>query len=111
MGLVESSSVSDDGVVLANRAPPREKIQWDHPGSMLSFPSGSEIKRITAGVKAPPRPSLPSFDLLDGPSPSGKVNFERKQEFEDISVLRAIGAGADVAPAGLIAAHRVTLCA
>jgi hypothetical protein len=29
--------------------------------------------------EGPPRPSLPSFDLLTGPSPSGKVSFERKK--------------------------------
>ena len=28
------------------------QVQRDHPGSMLSFASGSAIKRITAGVKA-----------------------------------------------------------
>jgi hypothetical protein len=44
--------MADDGVVVASRASPREEVQWDHPGSTLSFASGSEIKRITAGVKA-----------------------------------------------------------
>jgi hypothetical protein len=29
--------------------------------------------------EGPPRPSLPSFDLLTGPSPSGIVSFERKK--------------------------------
>ena len=50
--LAEPSSMADDRVVEANRAPPREEFQWDHPGSMLSFASGSAIKRITADVKA-----------------------------------------------------------
>ena len=27
-------------------------VQWHHPGSTLSFASGSALKRITAGVKA-----------------------------------------------------------
>ena len=50
------------------------------PGSMLSFASGSAIKRITAGVKARRADrSLLSFDLLAGPSPSDKVSFERKK--------------------------------
>ena len=44
--------MADDRVVLANRTSPRQKVQRDHPGSMLSFASGSAIKRITAGVKA-----------------------------------------------------------
>jgi len=45
-------SMPDDRVLPANRASPRKKIQRDHPGSLLSFVSGSAIKRITAGVKA-----------------------------------------------------------
>jgi hypothetical protein len=50
--LTEPPSMTDDRVVLAERTLPRQEVQWDHPGSMLSFTSGSEIKRITAGVKA-----------------------------------------------------------
>jgi hypothetical protein len=52
VGLTESPSMADDRVVLANRTSPRQEVQGDHPGSMLSFTSGSAIKRITAGVKA-----------------------------------------------------------
>ena len=52
VGLAESPSVADDRVVPANRTSPRQEVQRDHPGSMLSFASGSAIKRITAGVKA-----------------------------------------------------------
>jgi hypothetical protein len=52
VGLAESPSVADDRVVLANRTSPRQAIQRNYPGSMLSFVSGSAIKRITAGVKA-----------------------------------------------------------
>jgi hypothetical protein len=52
VGVAESPPVTNDRVLPANRAPPREEVQWDHPGSMLSFSSGSAIKRITAGVKA-----------------------------------------------------------
>ena len=52
VGLTESPSVADDRVVLANRTSPRQAVQRNHPGSMLSFVSGSAIKRITAGVKA-----------------------------------------------------------
>jgi hypothetical protein len=50
--LTESLSVADDRVLTANGTSPRQEIQWDHPGSMLSFASGNGIKRITAGVKA-----------------------------------------------------------
>ena len=52
VALTESLSVADDRVVAADGTSPRQKVQRDHPGSMLSFASGSAIKRITAGVKA-----------------------------------------------------------
>ena len=61
VGLTEPSSMADDRVVVANRASPRETVQGDHPGSMLSFASGSAIKRITAGVKARRWFSLPGL--------------------------------------------------
>jgi hypothetical protein len=51
VGLAGSPSVADDRVAPANRTLPRQEVQGDHPGSMLSFSSGSAIKRITAGVK------------------------------------------------------------
>jgi len=50
--LPESPSVADDRVVAAQRAQPRQQMQRNYPGSMLSLVSGSAIKRITAGVKA-----------------------------------------------------------
>ena len=52
VALTESPSVADDRVVMANGTSPRQEVQRDHPGSMLSFASGSAIKRIAAGVKA-----------------------------------------------------------
>ena len=52
VGLAEPPSMTDDRLVLANGTLPRQKVQGNHPGSMLSFASGSAIKRITAGVKA-----------------------------------------------------------
>ena len=52
VALTESPPVADDRFVTADWTSPRQKIQWDHPGSMLSFASGSAINRITAGVKA-----------------------------------------------------------
>ena len=51
MGWTEPSSMANDCDVPANRTSPRQQVQRDHPGSMLSFASGSAIKRITAGVK------------------------------------------------------------
>ncbi len=45
----------------------------------LSCVSGSAIKRITAGVKAGHRPSLPSFDLGTGLHPPDKDSLERKK--------------------------------
>jgi len=50
--LLAPLAMADDRVVPANRTSPRQEVQGDHPGSMLSFASGSAIKRITAGVKA-----------------------------------------------------------
>jgi hypothetical protein len=50
--LPESPSVADDRVSAAQRAQPRQQMQRNYPGSMLSLASGSAIKRITAGVKA-----------------------------------------------------------
>jgi hypothetical protein len=50
--LTPSPAVADDGVVKADGASSRQKRQRNHPGSLLSFPSGSAIKRTTAGVKA-----------------------------------------------------------
>jgi hypothetical protein len=52
VGLAEPPSMADDRAIAANRTTPWQKVQRDHPGSMLSFASGSAIKRITAGVKA-----------------------------------------------------------
>jgi hypothetical protein len=48
----EPLSMADDRVLQANRTSPWQEVQGDHPGSILSFSSGSAIKRITAGVKA-----------------------------------------------------------
>ena len=52
VGLAKPPSVADDRVAPAQRTPPREELQRDHPGSALSFVDDSAIKRITAGVKA-----------------------------------------------------------
>jgi hypothetical protein len=52
VGLAEPPSMADDGIVAAERTPPRQEVQRDYPGSMLSFAPGSAIKIITAGVKA-----------------------------------------------------------
>ena len=52
VALASAPSMADDGVVKANGTSPWQAVQRDHPGSILSFASGSAIKRITAGVKA-----------------------------------------------------------
>jgi hypothetical protein len=54
VGKAEPPSMTDDRAAKADRTLPRHQVQRDHPGSMLSFASGSAIKRITAGVKARP---------------------------------------------------------
>src|SRR5208282_766815 len=50
--LTQAPAVANDRVVPASWTPPRQQFQRDYPGSMLSFTSGSAIKRITAGLKA-----------------------------------------------------------
>jgi hypothetical protein len=52
VGLAGTQSVADDRALAADRTSPRQEIQRDYPGSMLSFVSGSAIKIITTGVKA-----------------------------------------------------------
>ena len=52
VGLAQPLSMADDRVVVANRTSPRQEVQRNYHGSILSFASGSAIKRITAGVKA-----------------------------------------------------------
>jgi hypothetical protein len=52
MRLPEAPSMADDRVVAAQWAQPRQQLQRNYPGSMLSLVCGSAIKRITAGVKA-----------------------------------------------------------
>jgi len=52
VGLTKSSAMADDCVAEAQRAAPRQEMEWDHPASSLSFVAGNAIKRITAGVKA-----------------------------------------------------------
>ena len=52
VGGAGTPSMADDRVIPAQRTSPRQEAQGNHPGSMLSFASGSAIKRITAGVKA-----------------------------------------------------------
>jgi len=51
MRLPLSATVANNRVVSTCRTRPRQKFERDHPGSLLSFDSGSAIKRSTAGVK------------------------------------------------------------
>jgi hypothetical protein len=62
IGPVEDlASRSASSTTPRRRTSPRQEVQWDHPGSMLSFVSGSAIKRITAGVRACRWFSLPGL--------------------------------------------------
>ena len=81
VGLAESLSMADDRVVAANRTPPREEAQWDHPGSMLSFVSGSAINRITAGVKARRDRSLLKFRSAGRAFTLRQSQFRTKKEY------------------------------
>jgi len=48
VGLTKSPSVADDRGISAKRTSPRQAIQRNYPGSLLSFGSGSAINRTTA---------------------------------------------------------------
>ena len=85
--VAEPASMADDGVFPAHRATPGQEAQRNYPGSLWSFGSGSEIKRITAGVKARSDRSLPRFDLLAGPSPSRRYQFRKKKEYCSLSAV------------------------
>ena len=52
VALASAPSMANDRVGVTNWTTPRQALQRNHPGSMLSSASGSAIKRITAGVKA-----------------------------------------------------------
>jgi hypothetical protein len=52
VALAAAPSMANDRVAVANWTTPRQAVQRNYPGSMLSSASGSAIKRITAGVKA-----------------------------------------------------------
>jgi hypothetical protein len=43
VALTESPAVADDRVVSASRTSPRQAVQRNYPGSMLSFVSGSAM--------------------------------------------------------------------
>jgi hypothetical protein len=95
VGLAEPLSMSDDRVVLANRTPPRKEVQRDHPGSMLSFSSGSAIKRITAGVKARRDRTLLKFRSAGRAFTLRQSQFRTKKEYcfplGDASLTQDIG--------------------
>jgi hypothetical protein len=46
MRLPKSSAMTNDRGSLTNWTPPREAIQWNYPGSLLSSASGNAITRI-----------------------------------------------------------------
>ena len=73
-------SMADDRLLSTQRALPWYGSQRNYPGSSLSFPSGSAIKRIKAGVKALFADSSCQDSFCQpAPSPSGQVSFKRKR--------------------------------
>jgi hypothetical protein len=50
VGVAKPPSMADDREVLANGKLPRQEVQRDHPGSLLTFASGSAMNRITVGA-------------------------------------------------------------
>jgi hypothetical protein len=82
VGLPKAPSMADDRVVPADRTPPREEFQWDHPGSMSSFVAGSAIKRIiTAGVKARRDRSLLKFRSAGRAFTLRQSQFQTRKEY------------------------------
>jgi hypothetical protein len=79
--LAQSPPVADDGVVKANGTSPWEEVQRDHPGSMLSFTSGSAIKKITAGVKARRDRSVLKFRSAGRAFTLRQNQFRTKKEY------------------------------
>jgi hypothetical protein len=79
--LLASLAMAHDGLIAANRAPPRQQLQGQrrYPGSGLFSSSGSAIKRIKAGVKARPFERPAKAQSGCGTSPSGKVSSNEKR--------------------------------
>jgi hypothetical protein len=79
VALAKSLSVADDRVVAADRTTPRQKDQRDRSGVDVVFRLWQCDKKNQGWREGPPL-TVPcqSFDLL-GPSPSGKVSFDRKK--------------------------------
>ena len=79
--LFASPPVTDDSVVTAERTWARQQPQRDcrHPGSALSFASGSAIKRINGWREGPRLPSLPGFHLGAGLHPPVKSVSNEKR--------------------------------
>src|SRR5258708_39472085 len=72
--------MTDDRVLSTQRALSRHAVEWNYPGSSLSCPPGSAIKRIKAGVKAWFADSSCQDSFCQpAPSPSGQVSFKRKR--------------------------------
>ena len=82
------SAVTDNGLVAAHRTPSRQQSQRErgHPGSDLSSPSGSAIKRIRAGVKARPSQRLPRLDQVAGLHPPVKISCRTKKEYRFLTI-------------------------
>src|SRR2546422_2968206 len=80
VALAKSLSVADDRVVAADRTTPRQKDQRDRSGVDVVFCLWQCDKKNQGWREGPAadRP-LPKFRSAAGPSPSGKVSFDRKK--------------------------------
>jgi len=81
VALTQPSSMANNRVVPTERTSPRQEAQWDHPGSTLSFVSGSAINRITAGVKARRDRSLLKFRSAGWAFTLQQSQFQTKKEY------------------------------
>jgi hypothetical protein len=79
VGLSEPLPMADDRAVAANRTLPREEIQRDHPGSMLSSISGNAIKRINGRSEGLSPVLSARIALAASLHPPGELIVERKR--------------------------------
>jgi hypothetical protein len=84
--LTKSPTVANDRGVSAKRTSPRQAIQRNYPGSLLSLGSGSAINRTTAGLQPPPL-TVPCqrFNLVARPS------LLRQSQFRTKRILLSVG--------------------
>jgi hypothetical protein len=73
--LAEPLAMTNDGCSLTNWTPPRQAIQWNYPGSLLSSASGNAITRIRLALRGATDRSRKGSDLLAALHPPQMSGF------------------------------------